>query len=464
MPEFLRGPSPLCYVAFLVLLILSAGSAAGWTEKVLYNLQGGTDGSTPVGRLVFDNAGNIFGVTSNGGSSSCISIFECGTVFKLSRPLIAGDPWIETVLYVFKGNAAGDGTSPFGGLVMDQDGNLFGTTAYGGAGNCLLLGSKEGCGTVYELSRPTERSKPWTERVLYSFRGWSDGELPIGDLVFDEAGNLYGATTYGGGFGSCNAPYYHHCGTVFKLSRPKKKDGEWVEKVLYGFTGGSDGAAPNGRLLLYGKGEIYGTTVSGGNTTGICNYAYAGDVGCGAVFKLTPPTQIDEAWVETVLYRFYTDSQGAENDGANPNGGLMLDNKGNLYGTTLGGGDIGWGTIFALTPRSNNSWSESVLYRFQDNNDGSQPRTGLVFDARGVLYGTATGGGAAGGGAIFELGPSGASWTFSPLYEFLGNPDGSYPVELRFAPAGGLYGTTQYGGNSEACANYGCGTVFELKR
>jgi len=136
-----------------------------------------------------------------------------------------------------------------------------------------------GCGVVYELSPPAQKGGQWTHRVLYNFKGEKDGQIPHGDLTLDEAGSLYGATLYGGGYGSCNAPYFQYCGTVFKLSPPKQKGGNWTEKILRSFKGGTaekefgDGANPNGGLVLDSAGAVCGTTYYGGNESGECDAA-----------------------------------------------------------------------------------------------------------------------------------------------------------------------------------------------
>jgi hypothetical protein len=326
-------------LSFFVLALLSTASAE-WNEKVLYSFQGLPDGATPAGGVVFDKAGNLYGTTIDGGSSSCRSIQQCGTVYQLAPPTKEGDPWTETVLYVFKGNASNDGASPFGGLVIDSAGNLYGTTGYGGTGDCVLLGTKMGCGTVFELSPPAQKGGNWTETVLYSFPTAKQGYVPWGNLVFDSAGNLYGATEFGGGFGTCDQNIYLYCGAVFELSPPKTKGGKWTEKVLHGFKGGKDGANPNGGLVLDNTGVIYGTTVWGGSTD--CQ-----GPGCGTAFELKPPTKTGGAWTENILHRF-TDGY----DGAGPNGGLIFDAKGSLYGAAGGGEVRGQALFFGLPKRS----------------------------------------------------------------------------------------------------------------
>jgi hypothetical protein len=436
----------------IVLATVSTASAE-WKEKVLYSFQGGTDGATPVGSVVFDKAGNLYGATQNGGSASCRSIEQCGTVYQLAPPAKQGDPWTETVLYVFTGNASDDGASPYGGLVIDNVGNLYGTTGYGGTGDCVLLGSKLGCGTVFELSPPKQKSDVWTETVLYSFPTAKRGYVPVGDLVFDSAGNLYGATLFGGGFGTTCDPFYQYCGTVFQLSPPKQKGGKWTEKVLHGFKGGTDGGNPNGGLLLDSKGAIYGTTFAGGNQ----NCKYSGSVGCGSAFRLNPPARKSGAWSEKDLHVFT-----GGNDGGQPIGGLIFDAKGSLYGTAGGGRPSGGGIVFRLTESIGRPWKENVLHWFSNSGPGPS-QAGLILDAVGDLYGTTSGGDSERGGSVFRLKPptGKGAWSLDLLYAFTGSPDGAYPAAPLIFDNGSLYGTTQVGGTGQSCQG-GCGTVFEV--
>lgn len=161
---FVRVIAQLSLVA-AVYLALSNPVFAEWKEKALYSFQGAPDGSLPGGGVVFDQAGNLYGVTVEGGSGSCPPA-QCGIVYQLSPPAQKGGAWTETVLYVFKGHQYGDGSSPAGTLVIDSSGNLYGGTAYGGTGDCMLAGGAVGCGTVYELSPPKEKGGAWTETVL----------------------------------------------------------------------------------------------------------------------------------------------------------------------------------------------------------------------------------------------------------------------------------------------------------
>jgi hypothetical protein len=178
--------------------------------------------------------------------------------------VLKGDPWNETVIYQFRGQGVNDGGLPNGGLIIDAAGNLYGITAYGGSGDCVLLGLRAGCGTVYELSPPKEKGGTWKETILYSFPTAKQGYVPSGNLLFDSAGNLYGATIFGGGKGTTCDAFYQYCGAVFKLSPPRTRGGKWTEKVLHAFASGTDGASPNGGLVLDGTGNVYGTTFGGG--------------------------------------------------------------------------------------------------------------------------------------------------------------------------------------------------------
>jgi uncharacterized repeat protein (TIGR03803 family) len=429
---------------FMLVLLFASTASAEWKEKVLYSFQGGMDGAYPAGGVVFDKQGNLYGATQQGGGTNCSPMAACGTVYQLVPPAKMGDPWTENVLHLFQGKQHNDGEFPSGGVIADALGNIYGTSSYGGTGDCVLLGIKGGCGTVFELSPPQTKDGKWTYTILYSFKGGKDGYLPFGDLVFDSVGNLYGATYFGGGKGTTCDPYYQYCGTVFKLSPPKIKGGAWKEKVLHSFAGGTDGANPNGGLVLDSAGDVFGTTPSGGSTG--CQ-----GPGCGTAFELKPPTKTGGTWTERMLHRF-TDG----NDGAGPDGGLIFDTKGSLYGTAVSGGSgNGFGVVFRLAQaRQSGRWIETVLHSFQGGNDGRDPQ-GLVFDSLGNLY-TLSGG-------IVRLKPpkqKGGSWTLDLLYSFKGSPDGRGPLELVFGTGGALYGTTLYGGTGRSC-QAGCGTVFE---
>ena len=316
-----------------------------------------------------------------------------------------------------------DGSTPYAGLIGDAKGVGFGTTYFGGT--CSL---SDDCGTVFEVT------KGGKETVLYSFMGESDGESPVGGLVRDSEGSLYGTASYGGDL-TCN-PSFYGCGTVFKLTAA----GQFT--VLHNFTGMPDGLQPLAGLLRDAAGNLYGTTAYGGR--GQCATTGAG---CGTVFK------IDSAGNETVLYAFAGGS-----DGFQPEGGLVMDKEGNLYGTTFGDGTAAPGTVFKVTP----SGQETVLYTFKNGSDGNAPRGTLIMDAQGNLYGTTSGGV---NGTVFKLSKSGEE---TVLWDFQGYPDGSTPeAGVVMDAAGNLYGTTQLGGdiNAPNCSfSGGCGTVFEVSK
>jgi hypothetical protein len=461
-------PIHVCVLALVLSLALPA--SAEWNEKVLYSFQGGTtDGALPVGGVVFDKQGNLYGVLQFYGPGSCTPIGgECGAVFQLALPAKQGDPWTETLIYKFGGKESNDGESPNGGLIIDGQGNLYGVTAYGGTGNCVLLGVPAGCGTIYEVSPPGEKDGAWTETILYSFPTTKQGYVPTGNVVFDGVGNLYGATLYGGTKGTtCDGYYGGQCGTVFELRPPKTRGGKWTEKVLYSFKGVAtgaqygDGADPNGGLVLDNKGALYGTTYFGGNNVrGECEGGVGG-TGCGIVFKLTPPNQKGGKWTKQLVHQFNGQ------DGANSEAGVVFDGSGNLYGTTFAGPPNGSGLIFELKKPSGNtrSWTETVLSLFNNETNGGSPISGLVFDSHGDLYGTASAGDEFRGGTVFALTPPrGKSdrWNLKVLHGFTGSPDAAHPAaSLVFDKAGNLFGTSQWGGTGQSCQG-GCGTVYEI--
>lgn len=440
---------PIVLAALISSLMPTA--SAELKEQVLYSFQGGTDGAVPIGGLVRDKVGNLYGATLNGGSSSCAGPGQCGTVYELSPPTQKGGSWTETILYVFKGSDYGDGAIPEGGVIMDSAGNLYGVTGYGGTGSCVLLGP-DGCGTVYELSPPTDPGDPWTETVLYSFEGGSDGYFATGSLVFDKAGNLYGATLFGGGQGTtCDILYSANCGTIFELSAPQTKSGQWTEKVLHSFAGGTDGALPNGSLILDSNDAIYGTTFYGGDVSGSCYVGLEG-IGCGTVFRLTPSK--DGMWTETMIHVFQD-----KKDSMWPSTGLTFDPMGYLYGTTIS-------TVFRISPPNSNThgWSLATIYTFVGN--GIDPESSLLIDTMGNLYGTTLNSDRAYYGTVYKLSPptaNGGAWMPTLLYGFTGAPGGAQPAgALVFDKSGSLAGTTTQGGNGLNCSFHGCGTVFTV--
>ena len=398
--------------AILTPLLVPSTTAASKYE-VLYKFRGGADGELPAAGLIFDPAGNLLGTTSGGGANNA------GTVFELT--LNADGSWTKSVLYNFAGGT--DGASPGAGLIFDPEGNLYGTTFSGG---------RAYQGTVFELT-----PKPggnWEESILYSFCSLSrcrDGSGPVAGLIRDQSGNLYG-TTY-----SNEADGY---GVVFQLTQ--NSDGSWKENVLHQFTGGKDGREPYSGLIFDPSGNLYGTTLSGGNLS------YCDGNGCGVAFQLTP--NADGSWKESVLHRFTSGKDGSE-----PRSDLIFDVSGNLYGTTLSGGNPsycngnGCGVVFRLTPNPDGSWKESVLHRFTGGKEGNELLASLTFDRAGNLYSTTGLGGnpsSCGGigcGVVFTLSPdSNGRWREIVQHRFLGHP-GAYPFAgVTLDATGNLYGTT----------------------
>jgi uncharacterized repeat protein (TIGR03803 family) len=331
-------------------------SGDAWTETVLYSFCG-SDGESPVGSVILDSFGDIYGTTKIGGGGGC------GTVFKLSGSML-------TTLYSF--TCGSDGGKPDAGVILDRKGNLYGTTNLYGA-----FGNGNGGGVAYEISNLG------TFNVIYTFCSVSacaDGNSPAAGLVIGSGGALYGTTTYGGKK-PCD------CGTVFKLS---KSHNGWVETVLHRFTGGTnDGANPTSASLTLitqtiGKkkrGAIFGVTIVGGSAD------------LGTVFRMF---KSKSGYTFRLLHSF------AGTDGSAPLGTLTVV-KGKLIGTTYGGFFSNTGCVFQLAP-NNQTWTESVLYSFSGGSDGSNPVSGVVVDSVGNLYGV-TGTGGFGQGVVYEVTP-----------------------------------------------------------
>jgi uncharacterized repeat protein (TIGR03803 family) len=384
------------------------------TYQVLHSF-GGVDGAYPFAGLSMDSAGNLYGTTDMGGMLSCTQYPNgCGTVFKLKH---SGSGWSLNSLYKFPGGSGGAGT--MAEVAIGADGSLYGTTDVGGILSCSPYDT--GCGTVYKV-RPPERACAtalcsWNEVVLYSFMGGADGALPgYGKPVFDSAGNLYNTVTEGGST-DCLAM---GCGLVYKLT---PLTNGWAKSVVHLFTG-VDGQYPAGGVIFDNAGNIYGTTALGGGA------------GYGVVFELTPS---GSGWTETVLYSF----QGGS-DGQYPEGGLVFDGSGNIYGATSYGGVHGGGTVFELAP-SGDGWTFQTLYNF--GGSGFGPYGALVMDQAGNLYGTTYSGGSQGFGAVFKLTQSDHGWSYISLHDFTGGDDGGNPgCGVMFDASGNLYGTASTGG------------------
>ncbi len=305
------------------------------------------------------------------------------------------------VIHNFTGGT--DGANPMNGLMLGASGYMYGTTSAGGAYNN---------GTVFRIA------PQGNFQTIYAFEGGADGSTPQSFLIEDSAGHLYGTTSAGGAFGG---------GTVFRITNNTKT-------ILHNFGSGSDGSAPLGGLVFDRAGNLYGTTSAGGAN------------GNGAVFMLSPRGIV---WGETVLYSF-----GTGTDGAIPYAGVTLDSAGDVLGTTSAGGSSGYGTIFELSKQ--NSWAETIVYNFTNQDDGAVPYAGLIADGLGNFYGAATEGGSQGGGSIFELTPSGSGWNFTAFQSLPGSGISGTFRNLMLSSNGTIYATTHCDGQ------YDAGTVYEL--
>jgi uncharacterized repeat protein (TIGR03803 family) len=404
------------------------------TEKILYRFKGGSDGAHPESGVVMDSAGNLYGTTYGTrfiGSKACRA---CGTVFEISTRSRT-----ETLLHAFSGE--NDGAHPTAGLILDGAGNLYGVTQYGGSG--CTTAYITGCGTVFEMPAHSQ-----SEVILHSFSA-GDGWAPDGGLISDSLGDLYGTTSSGSclnGFGGC--------GTVFEIAAGTRK-----ETLLHTFARGGDiDGSPKGRLIMDRSGNVYGTTWMANLQSHIS----------GTLFEIVAGTREPK-----ILHTF-----AGGRDGDTPTGDLVVDRKGDLYGTTrFGGGfcdggnspgidEMGCGTVFEISAETH---KETIWYHFNGGSDGMDPRSGLARDSAGNVYGTTYSGGVNcpfGCGTVFEI--AAGTHKETVLYRFKGGRDGAGPEGGLFIDgAGNLYGTT-FGGGSNCQKRMelgpGCGTVFAIIR
>jgi uncharacterized repeat protein (TIGR03803 family) len=421
VPMKLHPRLPHCFL-LAILLPAAAAFGAGPSEKILHAFSG-SDGSTPEAGMVFDSSGTLYGTTALGGDPNACYSGNCGTIFQLSPQ--AGGSWSEVVLYSFNlndgaypdedmvldtaGNLYGvtdvgggtqggafeliksgsgwqyavinafnggrDGGSPRSDLLIDSQGNLFGTTAAGG---------KAGAGTVYELISGS--SGTWSESIVFSFGVPGSGFEPQAGLIQDARGNFYGTTGFGG-----NPACPQGCGVVFELS--PSVHGRWVKRVLHKFDG-TDGKMPIADLVADAAGNLFGVATEGGNAG-----CYGG---CGTIFELV---RGGSGWKFRLLYSFQSETGGS------PLGHLVFDHKGNLYGSTNAGGIIppcqqqaGCGVVFKFSPNKGRAWAYTVLHKFTNGQDGALPN-GVVLDKAGNIYGTTITGGAYDSGTVFEVTP-----------------------------------------------------------
>lgn len=422
------------------------------TERILYRFTGGADGVHPNRGVILDSAGNLYGTTSGtpfGQSNGCK---DCGTVFEIS-----GETHAERTLHRFYAGA--DGANPGAGLIFGRTGNLYGTTQFGGP-NCTRW-TVSGCGTVFEIAARGQprcealcgtrfqiTARVHAETILWSAPPTGDS-WPTGGVIMDAAGNLYGTTSTG----SCGHGHYG-CGTVFEIPAGTRR-----ALILHTFAGGDKDGFPKRRLVMDARGNLYGMT-------------WAIDLRhpfFGIVFEIVAGTH-----VEKTLHRF---SDGR--DGGTPEGNLILDRKGDLFGTTQMGGGFcnagsspgidadGCGVVFEIAAGTD---KESILYRFKGGRDGMEPDS-LVMDSAGNLFGSTSSGGECdvnrySCGTVFGI--AAGSHKKTTLYRFKGGRDGETPEgALVMDHAGDLFGTTSQGGENcptGAELGPGCGTVFEIIR
>ncbi|MGA8431614.1 MAG: choice-of-anchor tandem repeat GloVer-containing protein [Candidatus Sulfotelmatobacter sp.] len=420
--------SILAVLTALLILATCAVASDDAKESVIYNFT--TDFSNPNNSLTADAAGNLYGTAFDG------TKYPNGAVFEFSPN--QGHGWSETTLVIFNGK---DGRYPSTKLILDGQGNIYGSTVEGGSGPCLNGSQYIGCGVIFELS-PSSNGK-WAYTVLYNFQNGNDGASPEGNLLLDSSGNLYGVTGFTSGPGSN--------GTVFEVERPAQQNDPWTFKTLFMFNG-TNGFTPNS--LTFYDGALYGTTSEGGSS----NYT-------GSVFELK---YAGGTWNYSLVYALTGGS-----DGGFPNS--VISGPTNVLYGTAGGGEYNYGVVFELTPGSNGAWTESVVYAFTGSTDGAIPASPLIVSGNDKLYGSTNSGGDAsacsfiypylGCGVVFEIVPS--TGTESVLHTFTGPPsDGGGPENSGVIfDKGVLYGTTWYGGNGQ-CSNgsevVGCGTVYSV--
>jgi uncharacterized repeat protein (TIGR03803 family) len=378
-----------------VALVLLA-SAAMARESVIYDFPAN---SAPQARLDQDNAGNLYGTTYSGGQGN-------GTVFQLSERRGA---WKEKTIDSFTGT---NGRFPIAGVTGDPDGVVWGTTEIGG---------KHNFGVVFSLA---PAGTGWTETVVHSFSGGTDGRQPMGNLMRDSAsGNFYGTAAFGGA---------KNCGVIFQVTPPT------TETTLYAFQGGSDGCAPQSALHDGPKnGTFVGVTHYGGNSN------------AGTLFVLAP---VNGGWKETVLYTF----TGAA-DGGYPID-IGVDKSGNILGVAASGGAYGQGAVFELSLALGH-WTESVLHSFRNAfGDGAFPVGIQLQKSTGVIFVATAQGGSQNLGTVLELTPNGNSWSETILHSFGRGLDGAMPMSriTMDATTGAIYGTTSAGGQSNG------GTVYTI--
>jgi uncharacterized repeat protein (TIGR03803 family) len=400
-------------MAAIVVAVCGAAQAATPGLKTLYSFTGFNDGGPPLAPVTIGTDGVLYGTTFFGG------IYHYGVVFSLTPAPSPGGSWTETVLHDFTGGT--DGLEPAAPVVVAGDGVLYGTT----------IGAASSWGTVFSLAPPSSPGADWVETVLYTFTGGADGGTPTGPLLRASNGVFFGTTENAGANGT---------GVAFELIPPSSRGTPWTEKVLHSFGGPGDGLYPIAGVT-YSRGSLYGMAQNGGANN------------AGMVFSLTPPASPGGAWTENVVYSF-------PSFGGGPLGGLTAASDGILYGAAGGGAD-GVGMIFSLTPpaTSGASWTLTAIHDCTIPSGDFPQSNPLLIAGSGVLYGTMTGGGSANAGTLYQLKPPGTpggAWTYQVLHNFTGTGAEGFGSEysLALGTSGVLFGTTSTGGS------YSSGTVF----
>jgi hypothetical protein len=422
--------------AFLSLVITPSLATTSPSLTSLYLFSGGaTNSGEPNGAVAQDASGALYGFTGQGGVTSCFpgNTAGCGTMFKLTPPKTGQSNWIYSLLWDFPASKMDGyfyyGTS--GTPIFDSNGNIYGSAPAGGVNNpanCSPAGVP-GCGVIFELSPPAQGKTKWTETILWDFTGGADGSAPQPGLARDSSGALYGETQVGGANGT---------GTVFKVQPPAAGKTAWTETTLYNFL--PTDVDPVGTPLLDASGDIFGLVSSGGTGSS------------GTVYELTPPAAGSTKWKRRTIYNV-----GGGAKGNVPWGGLVFGSAGELYGTANNGGsnaNLG-GTVFELVPRKNGTYVPKILWNF-GTNDGKSPQGPLLIDKSGAIFGTTEAvvyspekGFTPPYGAVWKLAKVAgkAKWSRTVIWPFTSGSDGAYPGPLFVDSNGTLYGMTAGGGN-----------------
>jgi uncharacterized repeat protein (TIGR03803 family) len=406
-------------LAALALLLAMAPSANAQTFQLLHTFEG-TDGAGP-GALAIDAGGNLYGGATGGGIHNCSSPGNfCGTLFELANN---NSSFVFHPLYQFQNDQ--DGFSPNSPLTIGPGPMLYGSTLDGGI--------EGGWGTVFRL-RPACKDLGcnqivWNKTILYRF-GQCDGAGTNGGLVFDNAGNLYGTTVT-----MCG-----NTGQVYELSPAQNLNGTWNKTLVHAFQGPpNDGRWPEAPVTFDQAGNLYGTTLGGGNSD------------LGTVYRLS---RAGNVWTECLLYSFTGMA-----DGRKPISSVIFDGSGDLYGTT--NGDWQPSSVFELAPSGCGSGTVTPLFDFLPD-QGADLASGLVMDSAGNLYGAAPFGGEYGFGSIYKLTFTGNGWSYSSMHDFAGGSDGSSPQGPLVLYHGYLYGSAAAGGDLGCNSGMGCGTVWTI--